>query len=461
MCFDALLHNKTLKRGMIMFNCLLLFLLNIVYLLCNTYPKHIVEISNMYSVFSVIFNLLFYSILSLLIIISVDKNKMLFSNNIFSPVEKVFRRFRIKKILFLIICQIIIDVVLMSMSMLFDENALYLFDFSTVVQWIVFYFVSAKRENNIFLKKSVVVIMLSILMLFAISSVLNFVIIKNYDAIFDKYSTTSGIFATSIKNLDFIFQIKNFLLDTAIGFLIFTIHFLSNGIYRKKCKFSTKIIQVGTLIIFSFILICVKSILFPYSSFNGINISTSETKHNYPMDQFYASTQTIEISRKNIDYKNNVVFQVTKNRLFFNGQCIFEYVTNDNINANNYVKNGNVIVVNDCFEELDANGNVVLLYKDKVACYVYNNTPIVLYSEDKSNINDESLLIVHRTLIQKGCWNFYEQSVEYLKEHDPDFINPYIYRHSSGQFNSSEIAMFDKLQVKQSYIENIALNYDF
>ena len=127
-----------------MFNCLLLFLLNIVYLLCNTYPKHIIEISNMYSVFSVIFNVLFYSILSLLIIISVDKNKMLFSSNIFSPVEKILRRFRIKKILFLIIYQIIIDIILMSMSTLLDKNVLYLIDFLTVVQWIGLYFISTK-----------------------------------------------------------------------------------------------------------------------------------------------------------------------------------------------------------------------------------------------------------------------------------------------------------------------------
>ncbi len=444
-----------------MFNCLLLFLLNIVYLLCNTYPKHIIEISNMYSVFSVIFNVLFYSILSLLIIISVDKNKMLFSSNIFSPVEKILRRFRIKKILFLIIYQIIIDIILMSMSTLLDKNVLYLIDFLTVVQWIGLYFISTKRENNIFFKKSVVVIIASILIIFTISSVLNFVIIRNYDSIFEKFRFDYEIFDISVKNLDFMFQIKNFILDTAIGFLIFVSHFSSNGIHSKKCKFSIKIIQVGALIVFSFILIYGKSILFPYSSFTGIKVSESETSYNYPTDQFYASTQTIVISRKNIDHQNNVVFQVTKNRLFFNGQCVFEYVSNDNIKANSYEKNGNVLIVNDCFEELAANGKVVLLYKDNVVCFVYNNSPIILCSESTSNIDDESLLIVYRTLMEGACWNFYEQSVEYLKEHDPSFINPYIYRHASGQFNSSEVAMFDKLQIKQSYIENIALRYDF
>ena len=442
-----------------MLNCLLLMLLNIVYLVCGIYPKHIIEVGDINSVVCVIPNLFYFALLSLLILISVDKNKIIFSSNIFSPFETVFRRFRIKKILFLIVGQIIIDIVLMMIKPLLEKNSIYLFDFFTVIYWILAYFLCANKEKNIFLKKSCLFIVTPIILLFTLSSVLDFIIIKNYDALLEKYSMTSEIFASSIANLDFIFQIKSFLLDTVIGLVIFAVHFSSNGIRWEKCRSSTKIIQVGTIAIFSIILIFVKSFLFPYSTFKGISVSESETRHSYPTDQFYASTETIEVLRKSNNHENDVSFQITKNRLFFNGRCVFECVTNDDIKANNYVKSGNVIVVDDCFEELDVNGNVVLLYKDKLACFVYNNSPVVLSSEGNSNVNDDSLLPVYKALIEKGCWEFYEQSVEYLKEHDPNFISSYIERHSSGQFNGDEIAMFDKLAIKQAYIKNIALDF--
>ena len=105
-----------------MYNCLLLILLNIAYFVCNRYPKHIIELGSSYAVFSVIFNLAFYVIFSLLIVVSFGDNKMLFSGSQTESFKERKKKKQIKKIGLILLCQILIDVLLLILGGKLNTN---------------------------------------------------------------------------------------------------------------------------------------------------------------------------------------------------------------------------------------------------------------------------------------------------------------------------------------------------
>ena len=132
-----------------MVNVLTLLLLNIVFFVCNIYPKHIIEINNPVSI---AFNLIYYILFALFLIISINKNKNIFSEYIFFSLEK--NRWKPILIRILLICGIKIsfDIIILFLPLVLNENTVYLSDIFTVLLWIAFYGICASKEENVFRK---------------------------------------------------------------------------------------------------------------------------------------------------------------------------------------------------------------------------------------------------------------------------------------------------------------------
>ncbi len=439
-----------------MYNCLLLVLLNAVYFMCNRYPKHIIEVGSIYSVFSSIFNFAFYIILALLIVGSFSNNKMLFSGSRPAPWERKNKKKQIIKIGFILIYQILIDVLLLIIRGKLNANIYYFIDFVTAVQWVIFYILCVDKEKNILIKKSVIPMIGILLFLIGISFILDFSIIEKSKLIFEKYESDSQLYDTSIRNLEFMFEVKNCVLDTVSGLSLLIVHFVCNRIKnnKKQNQLSQKIVRIFALLIFAFVLIFAKTLLLPHSCLRGFHISSSST--TFAPKEFYANTSTVTVSRYYADDPDAVAFKITKNELLYDGESLLQYVSNDNKKANSMEMNGNTIVMGGHFETMNYNGFEFYIYKNQVICYLDNHSPVVVLPGDTEPMNDEHLGDIFRALIENGNWILYEEATKYLTDCDSDFIKPYIERHMNGQFNKKEMDMLEKAQIKPTYIQQIA-----
>ena len=426
-----------------MYNCLLLILLNIAYFVCNRYPKHIIELGSSYAVFSVIFNLAFYVIFSLLIVVSFGDNKMLFSGSLTESFKERKKKKQIKKIGLILLCQILIDVLLLILGGKLNTNINYLIDLTTAIQWVIFYITCVDKEKNILIQKSAIPMVGALLFLVGISFAVDFSMIEKSKLLFQKYDNNSQLYNTSIRNLQFMFEVKNCILDTVSGLSLLIVHFVCNRVKdnKKQNQLPQKIVRIFALLIFAFVLIFAKTLLLPYSCLRGFNINESIT--TIAQKEFYANTRTVTISRYYADDPNTVTYQKTKIELLYDGEPLLKYVSNDNEKAAS-------------FEKANYDGFEFYLHQNQVICYLDNNSPVVVLPGDTEPTNDGRLGDIYRALIENGNWNFYEQATKYLVNYDSEFIEPYIKRHMCGQFNQQEIDMLKKMQIKPTYIQEIA-----
>ena len=435
-----------------MVNVLTLLLLNIVFFVCNIYPKHIIEINNPVSI---AFNLIYYILFALFLIISINKNKNIFSEYIFFSLEK--NRWKPILIRISLICGIKIsfDIIILFLPLVLNENTVYLSDIFTVLLWIAFYSICASKEENVFRKRKRLVPIAIIITTVIITTYINYCFVKEYSLYLNKYDINFVTGSQAINNLDFLFTVKNFLLDTIIGLTLLISHFKLNKILNEKSGKAYQILHTFLLLVFAFVIISVKILIFPSSYIKNIYIKSSES-HNYTItDAFSTNTKITVIERTGDDFSQNPTFLNTSNKLFYGDTLIFKYNSTDDLSAHTYNKNGNQIIVEDRFEKIDGKAEFYL-YKNEVVCYLQNGLPIAFHSNSVQKDHSEQLTDIYKTLIENHYWNFFEQGAEYLLGYDANFIKPYLERYSANEFEEEEIRTLDKMFIKSQYIQRIA-----
>ena len=441
-----------------MINGLMLILLNIAYFYCNFFPKHLLEFKSPLSIIAVLLNLIFYLIFALFLIIVFSKNKNPFSDNIFSPIKTFWQNIEIKKIIIIIASKIIFDILKHLASGLLNKNALYFIDFSTLALWIIFYNVCATKNSNIFIKKPLVNVII-ILLVFSLTTYFDFAIIKDYNHIIQKYDVISEFLAINIKNLDFVFQFKNFLLDTLLGIILIVMHSLFNKTEIVKDRLSKVkcIIQTFTLIVSFFILVALKMWIFPYSCIHQSRNLTAQNSPKIETNKFYANTEISLITRVGYNRSSEIVFCKTKDEIFYNGYLVLTYISNDNQNANSYSIEGNQMTITDQFEKVNYNNIDFSIYKNRVLCFLDNGKPTAVPCDSNEKIPyNQNLLTIYKYLIESGQWRFFEQGSEYLIEHDEEFIKPYLERYLSNEFTRQELEMLEKFSINDDYIQKLS-----
>ena len=299
-----------------MINGLILLLLNFSYFICNFYPKHLLEFNGVLSIVGVVLNLVFYFIFALFLIIVFNKNKNPFSENIFSPLETFWQKIKIKKIALIIAAKIVFDILKISLSSVLGKNVLYFIDFSTIALWIIFYNICVTKESNIFLKKPLLT-GIALLTVFALSTVTNLSIIGEHNILLEKYNLFSEYLTVETNNLDFIFQIKNFALDTLLGLIFIVAHSLLNKGTEKKHRSSWTVLitRIMILALSAFAIAFIKLLVFPYSSISGFGISTTENTSMVKTDSFSSNTKISYVSRVGADRTDQIVFSRTRDEI--------------------------------------------------------------------------------------------------------------------------------------------------
>ena len=314
-----------------MINGLTLVLLNFSYFICNFYPKHLLEFNGVLSIVGVLLNLVFYFIFALFLIVVFNKNKNPFSENIFSPLETFWQKIKINKIALVIASKLVFDILKLSLSGVLGKNALHFIDFSTIALWIIFYNICVTKESNVFLKKPLLT-GIALLTVFALSTVTNLSIIGEHNILSEKYNLFSEYLNVETNNLDFIFQIKNFALDTLLGLIFIVAHSLLNKETEKKHRSSRTVLitRIMILALSAFAIVFIKLLVFPYSTISGFGISTTENTSMVKTDSFSSNTKISYVSRVGADRTDQIVFSRTRDEIYYNGDLILTFMSNDN-----------------------------------------------------------------------------------------------------------------------------------
>ena len=436
-----------------MINILCLFLLNTMYFVCNLYPKHIVEVN---SPFSVVINLLFYILLSVLLVISISKNKNVFSKHIFSPLEKFSQKVEIKKIVLIIAIKIAFDIILLLLNSILKSNVLYAYDFATVLIWVILYNVCAGKENNLFLKKKGSFVIAALLGLLSLSTIGNYEIIKEYSDMLLKYYSGHARLENVINNYDFLFGVKNFFLDTLTGAILILSHCVFNKTGEKEQKIVVKLIIRSSFLIFiAIVLMGIKYLVLPVNCLLNVNIRGSDSNENSQSSGFDANTKITRINRIANSSIEKTVYLKTENQILYNGAVVSEYDSADDLAAYSFEINGNQMAMNGRFQKLDIESECYL-YKDEAICFVEDGVPVVVCSGNEKIKKYDTLTTAYKYIIENEYWEFFDSASIYLLEYDSDFINPYLNRYSKGEFSADELNSLDEAQIKTDYIKQIS-----
>lgn len=434
-------------------NAISLILFNLVFIVCNYYPKHILEADSPYSIIAVIINLLFFFVFAVFLVIAFNENKYIYETEIFSGNGKFLERIKIKKILLIVGIQCVFDI----FALLFKEKSIFFSDVLTFALWLIFYFICVKEENNIFLKHKSGWIKAVLIAIVIADLYLSFKFFSKYNAATEKYIAGSAILKSIKRNCIFEFEVKNFFFDSICGAVLMIFHKLLNvsGYEEKKTSVSLSGARVMLLLIIAFVPTFFKTILFNYSCFSGINVQSSGNI-TYQNNEFGDASEVIKIYRRGTDFSKKLIFQIKKNNLLYNNYPIFNYSAIDELNLISETTEDGTLVMNYNLKEYDAEGTKYYLYKNDVICFRTKKEPAYIYSGKEKQDYSEQVLNIYKKQIEDNNWIFFESGSKYLLKYDSEFINHFLKRFSKGNFTAEESESLKKYNFKSSYIKNLS-----
>ena len=452
------------KALSITYNTFALILLNIVFFICNYYPKHILEFNSWHSLLVSFLNLLFYVLFFSLIIIFFKKEKTVFSKELFNPFIPFKEKFELNSLFVLLFAQIITDLLNFFSSLYLTKYAYFVSSFLTLINWLIIYLISTHKKHSIFISKKYFAITTVIcLILFAISFLYDFKIFTIYTESTQKYVIESTILKNTITNLDFFLNLKNFIFDTLIGIVFIVLHFVSlknvaieetDEILLNR-KISVFIIRIAFLMLISFILIRVRVLITPYSSLSETNLFDDTSTHYVHDNSFYASSYSFTLTRRNgYNTEDKVIFQNTKIKIYCNQAELYEISTDGFYRVNNYSISGNQMTIANKLDKHVINGQTVYVLEDLAICYHENNTPrIIKFSDINSRKENPILTDFIKELVCEGNVLLFVNAYDYLKKHDFEFANSTAQRYTTGDFTNNEKTYINKIGYRTEYLQ--------
>ncbi len=423
-------------------NILTLILLNIAFFICNIYPKHILELNSPRSIFAVLINLLYYAVFALFLLQAFRKGKDLFGENLFSPFKKGNRKTELTRILLILAVQIVLDFIILCLKPVLNEYVFYAIDLLTVAAWVIFYFICATKETNIFRRRRAYLPVLILVLFFAGAAYGNYRLWAEFFSVTDQYYALSTEVLQTAQNTDFLFELKNFFLDTVCGSFLLGAHYILNRSERgKRASIGVQLIRGLVLILGVWLAVATKYWVFPYSNIYTTEGNTSEHRNYEASDNpFDAITATYTYTRIG-EGVAKPVYKSTNSKIYYQGSVLLEYgAINHNCN----------------FETKTAGDVTFFLYGKEAICFILDKKPILIHAKEKPGPESDAMTAIYKGLVEENNWTFFEQGAKYLLEHDREFIEPYLERFSSGEFKEEELETLEEMFIKGSYIQYVS-----
>ena len=443
-----------MKKQVIVYNTASIISLNIIFWVCNYYPRHLLEFGSIgTAIIATVLNLIYFVAYFFILFIFFSKSKSFFSENIFTLYPPLKQQIDIKRIAILIGVQLVLEFLRINISVYLIEFSCIIIDLFTLFSWVIVYFVlTFKNENFLKNKKVLMIAIVFFLVVILISIILDIKMILEYQLAIKKYDIGSTYIEQTAKNLDFKHSIQNLILDSVIGGGFVFFHMIgkdfasnenkngNNSRTVHKYKFST---DISTIIIRIFVLILavlpiagLKALIFRDSTIKNFDMSTGLSKGN-----IYTENKTISISRMSGYSVEKNVYDRTKIKIYDGDNKIAEVHSIDNMYSKEY----------------SVNGLQVYVYGNKIICFKEDGVLKAIEFDDISKCKEKDVLTeLLEQLISEGNVIAFEYGHEYLLKYNKAFIEPYIARYATADFNTQEEEFFDKTSYKKMYIVHIA-----
>lgn len=424
-----------------MINCVLIIVMNLIYFVCNRFPKHIIEFSGPNNVFATIVNLLYFIIYFMVLIIAFSKSKTIFSEFVFSPFEKFAKRFEILRLAGLIVLQIAIDLIAFYLTS-FDIMQLYILDTITFVQWILIYLICANKETNFF-KKLIPSLLtsLAIILIFAASMLLNDLIVHTYPSEIGKYSSDANLSNAQI-NREFLFEIKSLLLDTLLGISLIVSHFLVNKEIKQKEGAIAIFSRIVVIFVIAFPMLSFKYLLLPYQCIKNTTVYSPNMVNSDSPANFYAWGKDYTATRLDEKSEPKAYYNLTKHKIVHRQKEIKSFFSgNDNLKFKAFLTD------NISYD----------LYGNEAICYLDNSEArVVLFKELYKTEKDGTLLEITENIIQNQNWEAFEYAAEYLYKYSPQKIEDMLVSLSNNEFTNEQLSSLNEFKINPEYIQKIS-----
>lgn len=450
-------------------NTLALILGNVLFWLCNYYPKHILEISFDQSIVSTIINFIYFVLFDFFLIIVFSKNKAPFAKNLFDKKESIVKRFELIKLCALILVQLAVDGIVWLIGEVATDWSYVIFDAVIVLQWFIIYIIVADKSVVVLGKHRVCALLcigLAVVLL-GISVVIDRSWVADTTVFSLKYEAESPALLSIQTNLRFVWEVKALVLDTLIGLILIWVHLYAikseepeedRDILRGR-YIAAFIIRCVFLVVLCTILKTFKFTVWQNASLQNENIHTRRI--GLETWDFYNESTDYEVMRMGEDGMENVYYEKHFYYIFWNQHTQqtsyksiihwpYDYFADNGQLRNGYTK-----------EEFQVSGveKAYLLFNQFI-CYYNNGVPCVVKLNELNTFGkNDTVTAVCKQLLSDGNIFAFEYVCNYLLANDPLFIQPYIERYAEGHFTEMEKEWMEKNFYKSEYVVNIAKSF--
>jgi len=428
---------------------------NIVYFFWMPYPKSFLKtVGSTTFVFDLLTNLLYFIIYSVTFIVAIN------------AITDTGCRLHMKKIFGVVgLCiavQLGCDIARYVAGYLMRQFSLISDDFFTVVSILLLFLVVVKLlgVKTIHYKKLFAIFVPIVITALIVCIVFNVCYVHSVSDAVEKYFSTptslisalslldsSSVASTISKNLQYLYEIRNALLDfIAEAAILLAVYFSTSSNKVANCEaYNTNkahfVSRIATMLLLSSLMCGLKFLVLPQNFLTTIHVQNSASRSTEPSFDYNRTFTTI--SRATGYHMRREIYRKTHGTLYYGDKKMLDIYMD-------YEFKGNPI------EVLTVSGlKIRIICKNQAIAYFKEEKPYVVSFQDiNKQRNDVILLEVCKELLSEGRLDCFEYICAYIMQHDPSFIQPYLQRYSVSDFTSEELSQVG--DISTNYITETA-----
>ena len=467
--------NKNVKR-IVVWNVLVILLLNGVFWICCSYPKYIVDWTEIINNFSLsllvesFLRLLYYVLYFSSLILFFARNKCIFCNEAFKFGTAFQKQDYIKKLCVFLGLRLLLDLLCSNVQMWLPYVG---WDIGIVLEWLFIYAIVVKRQHSLTKNKRIAVVTILILAItLGIKIFLSSMTLFDCIELCEKYKLTSPYLQQYMKNAEFLQSVRSVGFDTWIGGVVVSFHALTSipRSTKRIDDFDTSLktkarsrdgmvncIRIAILCVVAVAMCSVKALICPDNFLAKVDISHFSTTRDVLDGSFYEG--------------NDVVWTVWRNKNGALAEPVYVTQTVWLVCDQKKVAKLNACEYDPMFDSYQptSNGRFNMFTIEDIEVYIYENAAVSFWDngsprtvkfQDVRMCEKNSVLIqTFERMIEQGNVIAFEYGFEYLYQYDRQFIEPYIERYASARFTPVESKMIDEVYYQYEYLVWIAQQF--
>lgn len=414
---------------------------NIVYFVWMPYPKSFLKtVGSTTFVFDLLTNILYFTIYSVTFIVAIN------------AITNTGCKLRTKKTFgavgFCIAVQLGCDIARYVTGYLMRQFLLISDDFFTVVSILLLFLVVVKLlgVKTIRYKKLFAIFVPIVITALIVCIVFNMCYIHSVSDAAEKYFSTptnlisalslldsSSVASTISKNLQYLYEIRNALLDfVAEAAILLAVYFSTSSNNAANCEAyhpnkAHFVSRIAAMLLLSFLICGLKFLVLPQNFLTTIHVQNSASHSTEPSFDYNRTFTTI--SRATGYHKKKEIYRKTHGTLYYGDKKMLDIYMD-------YEFKGNPI------EVMTVDGTEIrIICKNQAIAYFKDEKPYaVLFQDICKQGNDVILLTACKELLSEGRLDCFEYICAYIMQHDPSFIQPYLQRYIASDFTTEELS---------------------